>query len=228
MSRKREITITCPACGKESPFIMWDSINTMINPEMKQAVRDRSAFKFECPHCRNVSYVDYSTLYHQMEDNLMIYYVQNPEDVSRTCDLFSGDIKFGSVDLQKEGYRLRVVRSLNELLEKLRIFDTGLDDRVIELLKVMILSMAMRNYPGAKSIQEAFFQEEGENFIGIWVDKEFLGKAPITSKAYEETALEFKAELQGTQTDTPLIDKHWAARFFDIAGDDRARVYLNS
>lgn len=51
MSSRMKISVTCPGCNGEYPFVMWKSINTTLNPEMKAAVKDRSAFLFECPSC---------------------------------------------------------------------------------------------------------------------------------------------------------------------------------
>ena len=36
MSRTNKETIKCPKCGKESEFVAWSSINTVLNPEMNQ------------------------------------------------------------------------------------------------------------------------------------------------------------------------------------------------
>ena len=38
MSKISEETIKCPKCGKESKFVMWSSINTVLNPEIKKKV----------------------------------------------------------------------------------------------------------------------------------------------------------------------------------------------
>ena len=72
MSKRCEVTITCPKCNEEHPFVMWQSINTQLDPEMRAAVKDRSAFQFICPTCGEKTYVDYGFLYHQMEDGIMI------------------------------------------------------------------------------------------------------------------------------------------------------------
>ena len=62
MSIMNTVTLNCPKCGKEHPFNMWKTLNTGINPEMRAAVKDKSAFLFECPDCGNKSYVDYGFL----------------------------------------------------------------------------------------------------------------------------------------------------------------------
>ena len=35
MSQSAMQEITCPKCGKKTSFLVWDSINTMKDPEMK-------------------------------------------------------------------------------------------------------------------------------------------------------------------------------------------------
>ena len=80
MSRCHEEIIKCPNCGHETPFTIWESINTTLNPELKEKVRSDELFKFTCHHCGLTALVDYPFLYHQMEDKIMIYYTSNRED----------------------------------------------------------------------------------------------------------------------------------------------------
>ena len=49
MSKHHMGIITCPKCGKESDFMILDSINTTLDPEMKDKVRTGEAFIFQCP-----------------------------------------------------------------------------------------------------------------------------------------------------------------------------------
>ena len=51
MSQSAMQEITCPKCGKKTSFLVWDSINTMKDPEMKEKVRNDEAFRFHCPEC---------------------------------------------------------------------------------------------------------------------------------------------------------------------------------
>ena len=88
MSRHSVEKITCPKCGKESEFIVWSSINTVLDPEMYEKVRNWEAFAFRCSDCGHVAGVDYGFLYHQMNDEMMIYYVPNPDAVEETYNMF--------------------------------------------------------------------------------------------------------------------------------------------
>lgn len=51
MSRHSMEKITCPKCGCESDFMIWSSINTVLDPEMFAKVRTGEAFAFTCPEC---------------------------------------------------------------------------------------------------------------------------------------------------------------------------------
>ena len=140
MSSHREITISCPKCKQDHPFVMWHSINTTLNPEMKAAVKDRSAFLFECPSCGEKTYVDYGFLYHQMEDRIMIHYANSDENAEAVYKMLTEDDPTGMLqDMRKENYLIRIVRTQNELREKIAIFDEGLDDRIIEIFKIYML-----------------------------------------------------------------------------------------
>lgn len=134
MSQRREVSLTCPQCGKEHPFIIWNSINTTLDPEMKEAVKDRSAFRFVCPDCGAKTYVDYDLLYHQMEDRIMIHYARLNESAEQIYQMLTKDDPEDMVqDMLRNHYLIRIARSQNQLREKIAIFDAGLDDRIIEI-----------------------------------------------------------------------------------------------
>ena len=165
MSRREEITVTCPKCGTEHPFVIWSSINTTLNPDMKAAVKDLSAFQFECPSCGEKTYVDYGCLYHQMEDRIMIQYANSDKSAEQCYEMMTRDGPTGILqDMRKNGYLLRIVRSQRELLEKIAVFDAGLDDRIIEICKVFILAAFHEGNPDCGEIETLYFRDDDKNF----------------------------------------------------------------
>lgn len=82
MSQSAMQEITCPKCGKKTSFLVWDSINTMENPEMKEKVRNDEAFRFHCPECGASALLNYNFLYHQQEDKVLIYVSADGGDTS--------------------------------------------------------------------------------------------------------------------------------------------------
>ena len=122
MSQSAMQEITCPKCGKKTSFLVWDSINTMKNPEMKEKVRNDEAFRFHCPECGASALLNYNFLYHQQEDKALIYVSADGEDASEMAQIL--DQRGNAFD----GYRKRIVRSYNAFKEKLLILDAGFDD----------------------------------------------------------------------------------------------------
>ena len=51
MSKHHIEKVTCPSCHHEGDFEVWDSINTVLNPEMKEKVLNQSIFLYTCPNC---------------------------------------------------------------------------------------------------------------------------------------------------------------------------------
>ena len=47
MSQSAMQEITCPKCGKKTSFLVWDSINTMKDPEMKENCYDLCRYVFK-------------------------------------------------------------------------------------------------------------------------------------------------------------------------------------
>ena len=66
MSRHHMEKVTCPSCHHEGDFELWDSINTTLDPEMKEKVLNQSIFLYTCPSCGKTFRLNYSTLYHQI------------------------------------------------------------------------------------------------------------------------------------------------------------------
>ena len=79
MSKHHIEKVTCPSCHHEGDFEVWDSINTVLDPEMKEKVLNQSIFLYTCSNCGEIFRLNYPTLYHQMEDLIMIYLVPESE-----------------------------------------------------------------------------------------------------------------------------------------------------
>lgn len=149
MSLEKTEMITCPDCGKESEFVIWKSLNSTLDPEAKQRLMSGELFAFKCPYCKSVRNVDYGFLYHQMDSQLMIQYSLTDENAAEGIESFekmtNGDLP--GIQPMDADYKFRIVRSQNQLREKIYIFDNGLDDRVIELMKVYMISRLSQSNP---------------------------------------------------------------------------------
>ena len=107
----------------------------------------------------------------------MIYLVPESE-VADTYDLFYGE--HAMADLHAENYLARIVTSANQLVEKIYIFDAGKDDRIIELVKLLVTDSLHKNNPD-KEFEELRFvaDDDGTNMLVIINKGEITGAVDI-------------------------------------------------
>ena len=129
MSTPTEKSITCPKCGARQVFLAWESVNVTLHPELKAQLLEGSLTRATCQQCGESAEVLYQILFHDPKKQLLIWLWQEPKD-PETAAL--------QLDRLMSQYRLRLVRSRNELVEKILIFDAELDDRVVELVKLLL------------------------------------------------------------------------------------------
>lgn len=122
--------MTCSHCGAEHVVEIIAGVNAASEPDLKARIKDGSAFVAECPYCGYRSLVGGQMLYHDPSERVMVWLL--PEGVAlseQQKELVSSGIP------GLENYILRRVTSAGDMIEKVNIFDAGLDDRVMELCK---------------------------------------------------------------------------------------------
>lgn len=217
MSRFHEEEITCPQCGKTSRFKVWDSVNTQTDEDMKAAVRSLEAFTMHCPHCGYEHVVSYNFLYHDMEEAVMIYHAADETGEETARQAFKQAM---AVLHDAAHYVCRIVHSFDEMLEKLRIADAGLDDRIIALLKLLAERQVEAQYPEFHTTGCYFIRDEEGKFIIHLIDDTTNEALNVDYEAsfaelYETLRNEFGKELEEQSKDVPVIDKAWAVLFLD-------------
>ena len=219
---KQKMNVTCPNCGKESPFEIWSSVNTAVNPEMKQAVRDRSAFVFKCPECGAKTPVDYGFLYQQPEDRLMIQYVTNDEQFEKVHEMLADRENPKVQQVRNAGYLLRLVRTANQLADKLAIFDAGLDDRIVEVYKLSALVTMRKEHPEFDLERGEFIfytDEDGKHRLQMMNNGEPFGSIGFNDTAYKQMENDFIGILCDMHQDDPVINRQTAIDLMKILAD---------
>ena len=116
----------CIHCGHRQAVDTFLSVNTAENPELKEKVRDGSLFVWECAACGRTQLLRRDFLYHDPERRLMIWLLgEGAVDESR----------LDATARELPEYTLRRVSDAGSLVEKVLIFDAGLEDTVMELCK---------------------------------------------------------------------------------------------
>ena len=119
----------CSRCGSRCKVTAYDSINVRETPELKAQVLDGSLFVWECPHCGARNLVRCQTLYHDPDEKLMVWLTLGSEELEERVRA-----AYGGLD-ELKGYTARFVDDAGSLIEKVKIFDAGLDDVVMEMAK---------------------------------------------------------------------------------------------
>lgn len=207
MSMKRKETVTCPECGQEQDFVVWHSLNGDLDPEAKQRLLDGTLFHFECSNCGHRSNVNYGMLYHDMTNQVMVYYVDEDSVEETLATMNDVENKIGPMP----EYRKRIVTDQNALREKAIIFDQKLDDRVIEIIKLIYYSNACKQVPDANIDAVYFLAADGKYIL------QFVGDTPLSAEVpvemYEEIKRDFAEQLAVAGDKDALVNLHWASDF---------------
>lgn len=140
MSTQMNKDVSCPHCGAAVKTQMYPGIDAVESPELRNLVLNETLFDWKCPACSYEAEFVYPCLYHDRDCNFMVYVAPNGNE----CAL-------GTVDVAEEfpqfaGMRKRVVTSLAGLKEKILIFEAGLDDLAVELVKLAMVDVAGKKH----------------------------------------------------------------------------------
>lgn len=137
MTTQQTTDLACPGCGAASQFHYHASVNVTLEPELKARVLDGSLARFRCEQCGHEARVAHDLLYHDMQRRLLVQLDASGRATGDSFDATMGAIGqlFGGAHLE---HVTRVVRSHNELIEKVRLSDADLDDRVFEVFKLLL------------------------------------------------------------------------------------------
>lgn len=133
MTKISKQTYCCPNCNEYSEFQMYETINVDLDNSLKEKLMTGELFRWTCPHCNENVMVLYDFLYHDMTREFMIYF--SPSKSNRYKDYINDMLnKFPGM----RGITYRIVDEYPLLIEKIRIFESELDDIAIELSKVLM------------------------------------------------------------------------------------------
>ncbi len=204
MAKPRTETFLCPACHKRSTITIQDTVSTSRTPAQAALLQAGALFRFTCPHCGEKHPVNYSIFYHDTAHKAMVCYVR-PEAASVM------EARFASLEgkgASLTGYHCRIVTSQEALREKAAIFACGLDDRVIECMKVALAALYTSRNPG-ESLSGGRFFDAGDSFL-----LRFDGEEPIAMTFTREQYHRFRNRNLPQLSQEPdrqrYVDLAWA------------------
>lgn len=204
MSILREDMFTCPHCEEKGPLKVWESVNVTQDPDARRRVEDLSLFEWTCPNCGKVCLVLHPCMYHDMDNEFMVWFA--PE----------GEIQEGAQFSQLDRYTLRTTKTPNEFREKINILERGLDDRAVEMTKLILIMQLTRD--GADIVDVVFHSIDTKGqfvFVLVHPDgvEQYLRMPPST---YEKLAHDVREYLYTPKRGFQTIDLAWAKESLDL------------
>ena len=209
MTQQKTMTVNCPACLEDSSFRIYSSIDASLNPELKQYIFNRDLFKFSCPQCGEEILVAYDCTYTDPENQFIV-------------SLISGDSEPSDKNLKIDGYNFRIVHSINEFVEKIALCEDKIDDKVIELYKIMLEDQFEDERHGAKILGIFYggrnFEDNSLLFFIITENAENC-RASLSMETYNAIANQFKKTYE-KYADVCEINRLWAIGALQSGFDD--------
>lgn len=113
----------CNKCGCEFSVNLPSAVNVGTNPDLKEKVLSGELFLHQCPSCGELNLVKGNMVYVDPEQKIILCLTDS-----------SLNSREGIPD-----QTCRLVGSVGELIEKIKIFDASLDDIAIEMCKFVTL-----------------------------------------------------------------------------------------
>jgi hypothetical protein len=129
MNLSRTDGVVCPGCAKPGQITVHTSVDVTADPTLKERLVRGRLSVFTCASCGREARIVHPLLYRDTARDLVVQL-----DPEGTLDVASLTANLGEARPRV----CRLVRDGNALIEKVRIDDAGLDDRVVEVMKLLL------------------------------------------------------------------------------------------
>ena len=207
--------IRCPKCGKESDITLWQMITVKDSPDLKEDLLKGNLNMFVCDECNEKALVPTPLLYHD-EDKKIMFSFMPTSSAEETKEAYMSVLKSSKESGELEnlkGYNLRFISDYNTLLEKILIFDAGLNDKTIEVIKLMVV---LNDTERSDHLKPLFGKRFEDGSIEILVNDLKTGEL-FTSKAPKETYTTIHTALKSSGVkdisfDWEMVDRNYAEK----------------
>ena len=193
MSQYREEKIACPRCNKKNNVKIYEAIEANDIAARKR-VLDGSIFTWRCPKCNYRTNAFFNLLYKDIDRHFMIYLAADGNVVGIRNAMENIEKDFNRLSPSKDiRYNMtrRIVLTSNELREKVMIFEAGLDDRIIEIMKCFYMTAVIENISNFQ-IAECLFGIDNGNWIFEFITMDGrIFSTPVRKELYEDFKREY-------------------------------------
>ena len=191
----------CMACGHKQSVLDVRQINVQKRPEIKQKIVQGTLFPMHCRACGAVLEKAQNCLYIDPALPLLLE-LAVPGEPCRLQEVQEG--------LGDTKAIIRVVRTPEDMAEKLRIFDCGLDDRIVEIVRLLMVTQLTEQAPDLLESSPIFSAPHGEPQLTCLCRDGSERVCPITRKLQSEIYTQYLADRE--VQDTLVVDSAWVYR----------------
>lgn len=195
-SIEKKVMFRCPKCKEKHEAVCFEQ----MGPEIKEQVMNATVLQWNCGSCGHKVKLVYPTRYCDREKKFVVFLRPNAQDST----VISEEEK-----KEFEGYTMRLCKTADTFVEKVRILDTCLNDRAIELLKLITFA---KIHVDNDTLEDIFFYRKSESgsleFTLMY--KEDVDGIDINNAMYENVLAIVKEELPTLEEGVHCIDLEWA------------------
>ncbi len=209
----KKYTIKCPECGTEIEVSRPAIINVQNDPEYKIKVLSGELFNEKCPECNQGLQVVSRITYHDMEKRLMIYF--RPITSQEELKTFDYEAIRSAIEdnFKAPNYAIRVVTTVNELMEKIKIAEFGLNDGVIEIAKFVYFDIFTKQFDGIGVVNIYYERRDDKDALIFFCDDGRTRSIMIDSDVYAAIEKRFSAVVKAIYTSRVcMVGRDWALR----------------
>lgn len=195
--------IECVHCKQSCERTPLTRISPDRDPKIRAKIQDLSLFRWTCPNCGTTMLVEDPCLYHDISGQFMVWL--SPDGSKPQTGRFD----------PLSGYTLRYVKDLNAFREKINVLERGLDDRVVEMMKLILFLQLQHDL----DVVELLFHDLDERtydfrFVAVLSDgaEQYISMPGMT---YQRILQDVQERLY-TPHDFVQVDMNWAAEGLDL------------
>lgn len=187
----------CRACGATTEIESFPRIDAQANPELKERLRNGDLFLWTCPECGARNVESYSLIYTDSAEGVLVClspaYLNAEEEVP--------------------GFHIaRQVESAGDLIEKIAVFDAGLDDIAVEICKLV----TQREL--GKEINLRFLRQDGPDgsLVMAYPENGEMQMLEVGLNVYQDclSILSRNPGISASVKGLARVDSAWVGRFF--------------
>lgn len=223
MSDTTPATLSCPRCDKALDFKTHEFIEFGLDADLKEKILKGTLFSAQCPDCGARFLAPFPVLVHVPAMNAMVQYSpladgEKVEEkaqaltaaIAEQADLFA---EFMPGISKKMDLPVRLTMTPVEFFEKVAVLDAGLDDRVLEIMKVLMLQELATDPDWSDVRGFVFSRAKGEEtFLAIDASRRAVAQFPFDRDMFDDLA----KELTFADNRRVLIDARWAQHVVDV------------